>query len=98
VPADPAQSIGRLHDLLRRALLKGCLAVQPIQRIIAYVSGFTALAVGDVMATGTLGGVGFTRNPRLFMKEGDMVEVEIESVGLCEIASAIQIDQPLNRR
>ncbi len=54
----------------------------PVQRIIAYVSGFTALAAGDVIATGTPGGVGFTRNPQLFMKEGDLVEVEIDSVGL----------------
>jgi 2-keto-4-pentenoate hydratase/2-oxohepta-3-ene-1,7-dioic acid hydratase in catechol pathway len=54
----------------------------PVQRIIAYVSGFTALAVGDVIATGTPGGVGFTRNPPLFMREGDVVEIEIDSVGL----------------
>lgn len=50
--------------------------------IIAYVSGFTPLAPGDVIATGTPGGVGFKRAPPLFMKPGDTVEVEIDGVGL----------------
>ena len=50
--------------------------------IIAYVSGFTPLAPGDVIATGTPGGVGFKREPPLFMKPGDTVEVEIDGVGL----------------
>ncbi len=50
--------------------------------IIAYLSAFTPLAPGDVIATGTPGGVGFKREPQLFMKPGDTVEVEIEKVGL----------------
>ena len=50
--------------------------------IIAYLSAFTPLAPGDVIATGTPGGVGFKREPQLFMKPGDVVEVEIEKVGL----------------
>jgi 2-keto-4-pentenoate hydratase/2-oxohepta-3-ene-1,7-dioic acid hydratase in catechol pathway len=50
--------------------------------IIAYLSAFTPLAPGDVIATGTPGGVGFKREPQLFMKVGDVVEVEIEKVGL----------------
>jgi 2-keto-4-pentenoate hydratase/2-oxohepta-3-ene-1,7-dioic acid hydratase in catechol pathway len=50
--------------------------------IIAYLSAFTPLSPGDVIATGTPGGVGFKREPQLFMKAGDVVEVEIEKVGL----------------
>jgi 2-keto-4-pentenoate hydratase/2-oxohepta-3-ene-1,7-dioic acid hydratase in catechol pathway len=50
--------------------------------IIAYLSAFTPLSPGDVIATGTPGGVGFKREPQLFMKVGDVVEVEIEKVGL----------------
>jgi 2-keto-4-pentenoate hydratase/2-oxohepta-3-ene-1,7-dioic acid hydratase in catechol pathway len=50
--------------------------------IIAYLSAFTPLSPGDVIATGTPGGVGFKREPQLFMKPGDVVEVEIEKVGL----------------
>ncbi len=53
-----------------------------IPAIIAYLSAFTSLSPGDVIATGTPGGVGFKREPPLFMKVGDVVEVEIEKVGL----------------
>jgi 2-keto-4-pentenoate hydratase/2-oxohepta-3-ene-1,7-dioic acid hydratase in catechol pathway len=49
--------------------------------IIAYVSSFTRLEPGDVIATGTPGGVGQARNPQVFMAPGDKVEVEISKVG-----------------
>jgi 2-keto-4-pentenoate hydratase/2-oxohepta-3-ene-1,7-dioic acid hydratase in catechol pathway len=54
----------------------------PVHELIAYCSGFTALGTGDVIVTGTPGGVGFRRNPPVFLKAGDVVEVEISSVGL----------------
>jgi 2-keto-4-pentenoate hydratase/2-oxohepta-3-ene-1,7-dioic acid hydratase in catechol pathway len=50
--------------------------------IIAYVSAFTALAPGDVICSGTPGGVGAKRTPPLWMKPGDVVEVDIPGVGL----------------
>lgn len=53
----------------------------PIPEIIAYVSSFTALSPGDVIATGTPGGVGFKRTPPVYMKAGDVIEVEIPSIG-----------------
>jgi 2-keto-4-pentenoate hydratase/2-oxohepta-3-ene-1,7-dioic acid hydratase in catechol pathway len=53
-----------------------------IADIIEYVSTFTTLRAGDVIATGTPGGVGALRDPPLFMKPGDRVEVEIPRVGL----------------
>ena len=53
-----------------------------IPRIIEYCSSFTPLAPGDVIATGTPGGVGAKRVPPLWMKPGDTVEVEIDRVGL----------------
>jgi 2-keto-4-pentenoate hydratase/2-oxohepta-3-ene-1,7-dioic acid hydratase in catechol pathway len=52
-----------------------------VAAVIAYVSGFTALKPGDVIAMGTPGGVGFKRNPPLFLKEGDRVEVSIAGLG-----------------
>jgi 2-keto-4-pentenoate hydratase/2-oxohepta-3-ene-1,7-dioic acid hydratase in catechol pathway len=52
-----------------------------IPRIIAYCSGFTRLRPGDVIATGTPGGVGARRQPPLFMKVGDTVEVSVGGVG-----------------
>jgi 2-keto-4-pentenoate hydratase/2-oxohepta-3-ene-1,7-dioic acid hydratase in catechol pathway len=50
--------------------------------LIEYCSSFTALSPGDVIITGTPGGVGFKREPPLFMKPGDRVEVDITGVGL----------------
>jgi len=54
----------------------------PVPVVIAYLSSFTTLEPGDVIATGTPGGVGFKRTPPLYMRAGDRVEVEIERVGL----------------
>jgi 2-keto-4-pentenoate hydratase/2-oxohepta-3-ene-1,7-dioic acid hydratase in catechol pathway len=53
----------------------------PIPRIIAYVSAFTPLSPGDVIATGTPGGVGAKRTPPLWMTAGDKVEIDIGPVG-----------------
>ncbi len=52
-----------------------------IPRQIEYCSSFTRLEPGDVIATGTPGGVGSRRNPPIWMKPGDVVEVEISKVG-----------------
>ena len=52
-----------------------------IAKIIAYVSAFTPLAPGDVIATGTPGGVGAKRQPPVWMKPGDEIEIRISGVG-----------------
>jgi 2-keto-4-pentenoate hydratase/2-oxohepta-3-ene-1,7-dioic acid hydratase in catechol pathway len=52
-----------------------------IPRIISYVSNFTKLSPGDIIATGTPGGVGFARDIPICMKAGDQVEVSIGGVG-----------------
>jgi 2-keto-4-pentenoate hydratase/2-oxohepta-3-ene-1,7-dioic acid hydratase in catechol pathway len=53
-----------------------------VPAIIAYVSAFTPLSPGDVIITGTPGGVGAKRQPPRWLKEGDHVEVDIPGVGL----------------
>jgi 2-keto-4-pentenoate hydratase/2-oxohepta-3-ene-1,7-dioic acid hydratase in catechol pathway len=53
----------------------------PIPELIAYASTVTTLKPGDVIATGTPGGVGNHRKPQLFIKPGSVVEVEITGVG-----------------
>lgn len=53
-----------------------------VNQLIAYISQLAPLNPGDVIATGTTGGVGFVRKPPVYMKAGDKIEIEIEDVGL----------------
>jgi 2-keto-4-pentenoate hydratase/2-oxohepta-3-ene-1,7-dioic acid hydratase in catechol pathway len=57
------------------------LLIYSIPQIIAFCSEFTELAPGDVIATGTPEGVGHRRNPPVWMKPGDVLEVEITGIG-----------------
>lgn len=52
-----------------------------LEAIIVYVSRFTELVPGDVIATGTPEGVDFARRPPLWLRPGDVVEVEIAGMG-----------------
>ena len=62
-----------------------------IPKLIAYCSTFTELVPGDVIITGTTGGVGAYRTPPVWMKPGDIVEVEISGVGLLRNTVAQEI-------
>ncbi len=53
-----------------------------VPQLIAYITAFTELNPGDVIATGTTGGVGFYRDPQVFMKPGDVIEVDISEIGV----------------
>jgi 2-keto-4-pentenoate hydratase/2-oxohepta-3-ene-1,7-dioic acid hydratase in catechol pathway len=55
-----------------------------IPKIVEYVSTWTSLMPGDVLVTGTPGGVGARRTPPIWMKPGDKVEIEIDKVGILE--------------
>lgn len=55
--------------------------IQSIPTVIEYISRWIPLKPGDLIATGTMGGVGFSRNPPVFMKPGDVAEVTIEGIG-----------------
>ena len=56
--------------------------IHPIDRIVSYISSFTTLHPGDVIATGTPGGVGYARTPPRWLTPGDRVEVAISEVGI----------------
>ncbi|MAI59376.1 MAG: 5-carboxymethyl-2-hydroxymuconate isomerase [Rhodobacteraceae bacterium] len=53
----------------------------PVEELISYCSQFTPLSAGDVIVTGTPGGVGDRRDPPVYMFSGDVVEVEIGCLG-----------------
>ena len=60
------------------------LFIFDIPTIVATISEFTPLAVGDVVLTGTPAGVGYRRDPKVLLKDGDRIVVEIAGVGRLE--------------
>ena len=52
-----------------------------IEKLIEHISTVHTLRPGDVISTGTPGGVGSRREPQIWMKEGDTIEVEITGIG-----------------
>jgi len=85
-----ADEVGDPDDLDVRLVLNGRTLqhgntrdlIFRIPKIIAYLSTFVPLRPGDVIATGTPAGVGFSRKPPIFMRSGDMCEVHIDRVGV----------------
>lgn len=65
--------------VMQHASLADLIFTLPV--IIEYLSGFTTLSPGDVIATGTPGGVGDKRDPAVYMNAGDVIEVEITGLG-----------------
>lgn len=55
--------------------------IHSVPELIAYISTFCLLTPGDVILTGSPGGVGKKRTPPLFLRDGDTIEVEIEKIG-----------------
>lgn len=73
--------ITRLNGIeLQRATTD--MMIHSIPRQIAYISKFTPLKPGDVIVTGTPGGVGNKRSPQVFMKPGDLVEIDVDAIGV----------------
>jgi 2-keto-4-pentenoate hydratase/2-oxohepta-3-ene-1,7-dioic acid hydratase in catechol pathway len=53
----------------------------PVVDLIQYLSAGVTLEPGDVIATGTPGGVGDSRDPKRYLREGDTVEIYVDGVG-----------------
>lgn len=70
----------RVNGEVRQSDTTGNMAF-PFAKIIEYVSTFTTLQAGDIIATGTPTGAGARFDPPIWLKEGDVVEVEVEGVG-----------------
>ncbi|MET4781351.1 fumarylacetoacetate hydrolase family protein [Glaciihabitans sp. UYNi722] len=60
------------------------LMIFSIPRLIAEISVFTTLQPGDVILTGTPGGVGFRREPQRFLRPGERIVVEVDGIGKLE--------------
>lgn len=71
----------RLNGQVMQQANSGML-IFPIAELISYCSSFITLIPGDVIVTGTPGGVGVKRDPPVFMKHGDVVEVEVSKLGV----------------
>ncbi|MES2184163.1 MAG: fumarylacetoacetate hydrolase family protein [Pseudomonadota bacterium] len=87
VTADEVPDVARLTletrlngEVVQKASLADLIFTIPV--LIEYISRFTPLSPGDVIATGTPGGVGDRRDPPLYMKDGDVVEVDITGLGV----------------
>ena len=65
-----------------------------IPQIISYVSSFTILLPGDMIALGTPSGVGMGRKPPLWLKPGDVLEVEIPGIGILRNPVVAEPDNP----
>lgn len=55
-----------------------------VQRLVEFLSELMTLEPGDVILTGTPGGVGVAREPQAFLKDGDVVRIEVDQVGVLE--------------
>ena len=92
-PCGPAvvslDEVGDIGDLRVRTHVNGSLMQDgttaemlfDVPNTIAFVSGLMTLVPGDIIATGTPTGVGFRRDPPVYLGDGDIVEVEVERVG-----------------
>ncbi|HUA49109.1 MAG TPA: fumarylacetoacetate hydrolase family protein [Solirubrobacteraceae bacterium] len=60
------------------------LLIFDVATLVSTISGFATLEPGDLILTGTPGGVGYRREPPLLLKDGDVVAVEIDRVGRIE--------------
>ncbi|RST60560.1 FAA hydrolase family protein [Siminovitchia terrae] len=55
-----------------------------VQRLVEFLSELMTLEPGDVILTGTPGGVGVAREPQAFLRDGDVVRIEVDKVGVLE--------------
>jgi 2-keto-4-pentenoate hydratase/2-oxohepta-3-ene-1,7-dioic acid hydratase in catechol pathway len=85
-----ADDIKNPQDLVVRLRVNGItkqegntsMMIFPIRTIIAILSQGMTLEPGDIIATGTPSGVGFVRNPPEFLQAGDVMETEVEGIGI----------------
>ena len=70
----------RLNGITMQSAMVSDL-IHDVPTLVSYYSRFIEMQPGDVIATGTAGGVGHSRNPEVYMRPGDVIEVEITGIG-----------------
>lgn len=86
-----------LNGTVMQAARTSQMLVSAVQSI-EFFSSFTALRPGDVIATGTPGGVGFARTPPVWLESGDVIEVTVEGVGTIRNRVVADEEPPANWR
>jgi 2-keto-4-pentenoate hydratase/2-oxohepta-3-ene-1,7-dioic acid hydratase in catechol pathway len=71
----------RLNGEVRQSSNTGQLFFKPAQ-LLSFLSQTLTLEAGDVISTGTPGGIGYYADPKVFLKDGDVVEVEVDGLGV----------------
>ena len=71
----------RLNGKVRQRSNTSQLFFKPVQ-LLSFLSQTLTLEAGDVISTGTPGGIGYYADPKVFLKHGDVVEVEIDGIGV----------------
>lgn len=94
VTADEAGDLGEAElttrvngELRQQARIKDMIF--SVAELIAYISAFTPLNPGDVIAAGTPGGVGLFMDPPQFLEPGDVIEIQIGNLGVLRNAVAV---------
>ncbi|MGC8480155.1 MAG: fumarylacetoacetate hydrolase family protein [Acidimicrobiales bacterium] len=91
----------RVESILNGKVMQSASTAEMIVDVpsaIEFFSGFTTLRPGDVIATGTPGGVGFARKPPVWMVPGDVIEVTIEGIGTIRNRVVEEKDAPSDWR
>jgi 2-keto-4-pentenoate hydratase/2-oxohepta-3-ene-1,7-dioic acid hydratase in catechol pathway len=68
--------------------------IYDIEHQIAYISSIMTLYPGDVISTGTMGGVGTARKPPEYLKPGDVVEISIDGIGTLKTPIKAMSERP----
>ncbi|HZH58824.1 MAG TPA: fumarylacetoacetate hydrolase family protein [Metabacillus sp.] len=67
-----------------------------VQYLVEFLSNLMTLEPGDIILTGTPGGVGVARDPQVFLKDGDIVRIEVDQVGVLENKVKQTVEVPVS--
>jgi len=78
---EPFELITKVNGEVKQKTTSNLL-IHSVDKLISYISTFLNLRAGDVIVTGTPGGVGFAKKPPEYLKDGDEIEVSVSQLGV----------------